>query len=141
MCTCEICVLLAALLEPLCMYLVNLSIKDASRHAEPVQARLTLGEERSSPSDRRAARALWRSRLAARRRSRLAARRRGPRLALAAHTEPHRHRTRLIGCHFYESLNIHVPLPGLVDACERGFLAAAVVVDELGGHGQLHLLE
>ena len=36
MCTCEICVLLAALLEPLCMYLVNLSIKDASRHdAEP----------------------------------------------------------------------------------------------------------
>ena len=36
MCTCEICVLLAALLEPLCMYLVNLSIKDASRpDAEP----------------------------------------------------------------------------------------------------------
>ena len=36
MCTCEICVLLAALLEPLCMYLVSLSIKDASRHdAEP----------------------------------------------------------------------------------------------------------
>ena len=61
--------------------------------------------------------------------------------ALAAHTGPHRHRTRLIGCHFYHRLNIHVPLPGLVDACERGFLAAAVVVDELGGHGQLDLLE
>ena len=50
MCTCEICVLLAALPEPLCMYLVNLSIKDASRHAEPVQARL-----RSESSPRRAA--------------------------------------------------------------------------------------
>ena len=43
MCTCEICVLLAALLEPLCMYLVNLSIKDASRHAEPVQALVSRG--------------------------------------------------------------------------------------------------
>ena len=57
MCTCEICVLLAALLEPLCMYLVNLSIKDASRHAEPVQARLTLGDaEFSRPPTRRAPR-------------------------------------------------------------------------------------
>ena len=44
MCTCEICVLLAALLEPLCMYLVNLSIKDASRHAEPVQALVSRSE-------------------------------------------------------------------------------------------------
>ena len=141
MCTCEICVLLAALLEPLCMYLVNLSIKDASRHAEPVQARLTLGERSSLNSvlrPRRAARGRFGA-LGSRRGGALGSRRGGA--ALAAHTEPHRHRTRLIGCHFYESLNIHVPLPGLVDACERGFLAAAVVVDELGGHGQLHLLE
>ena len=136
MCTCEICVLLAALLEPLCMYLVNLSIKDASRHAEPVQARLTLGERSSLRPPRRRGRF---GALGSRRGGALGSRRGGA--ALAAHTEPHRHRTRLIGCHFYESLNIHVPLPGLVDACERGFLAAAVVVDELGGHGQLHLLE
>ena len=130
MCTCEICVLLAALLEPLCMYLVNLSIKDASRHAEPVQALVSRSESGVPFSPTAAPRGRFGA---------LGSRRGGA--ALAAHTEPHRHRTRLIGCHFYESLNIHVPLPGLVDACERGFLAAAVVVDELGGHGQLHLLE
>jgi len=57
MCTCEICVLLAALLEPLCMYLVNLSIKDASRHAEPVQALVSRSESGVPFSDRRARRA------------------------------------------------------------------------------------
>ena len=50
MCTCEICVLLAALLEPLCMYLVNLSIKDASRHdAEPHIVRTS--SARSGPAE------------------------------------------------------------------------------------------
>ena len=54
MCTCEICVLLAALLEPLCMYLVNLSIKDASRHdAEPHIVRTSSARSGQRRTERR----------------------------------------------------------------------------------------